>query len=74
MDMGLRTEDLLFNRQFPDPRSPTPKPWSRATHGVPFVALPSMTVVHLAPSGEISYWKEYDVGESTFIVNRPFIT
>src|ERR1700678_2095776 len=39
----------------------------------PFVAFPSITVVHLVPSGDISNVKLYDIGDVIFIVKRPFM-
>ncbi len=38
-----------------------------------FVAFPSITVVHLVPSGDISNIKLYDIADVIFIVNRPFV-
>src|ERR1700691_765328 len=40
----------------------------------PLVAFPSITVVHLVPSCDISNVKLYDVDEVIFMVKRPFMT
>jgi len=44
-----------------------------APHDYFFVALPSMAVIHLVPSCESSNFMVYEVGESTFMLKRPFM-
>jgi hypothetical protein len=47
--------------------------WKFSARHFPLVAFPSSTVDHFVPSCDTSYIKLYEVGEVTFIGNRPFM-